>query len=242
MSSTLQLKTALLLFSFLIFTSCRPQNETVTTHNATPETVVSSTPPFQTKEPDRYSATRTITIATGSGAQVVMRTSIAKDGEKRRTESAGLVYLELPEGRFVLVPDESVYADLSTESKLPNSDDEEQLEISPERLLHTEDGTTSYQNLGPETTGGRSANKYRVVVNSSGAGNVSLSETLIWIDDSLKMPIRSETRSADGSRVIMELSGVTLNVAASLFQVPDDYEKIAFSEFRKRLRAGQPPR
>jgi hypothetical protein len=51
------------------------------------------------------------------------------------------------------------------------------------------------------------------------------------------MPIRSETTSPDGTRITMELSNVTRDVDKRIFQVPDDYEKIAFAELRKRLTA-----
>ena len=109
--------------------------------------------------------------------------------------------------------------------------------ITSEWLLHEDAGTTSYQNLGKEVVGGRNANKYRTVVNSSSGGNVTQSETLIWIDEVLNMPIRSETTSPDGPRITMELSNVTLDVDEGMFQVPNDYEKIAISELRRRLTA-----
>lgn len=57
---------------------------------------------------------------------------------------------------------------------------------------------------------------------------------MIWIDDVLKMPIRSETTSPDGTRVRMELSDLSLDVDLDLFKIPEDYEKIAFSELRQR--------
>jgi outer membrane lipoprotein-sorting protein len=83
--------------------------------------------------------------------------------------------------------------------------------------------------------GGRKATKYHVVVNSSTAGNVTRSETLIWIDEALNMPIRSETKSSDGTRITTELADISLEIDKQLFQIPEGYEKIAFTEFRKRL-------
>ena len=213
----------------LLCLGCRSESEPTTTGNTPTEAVISSTPPFQTKEPERYRATRTITITTAEGKTVVTKTLIAKDGERRRNESDGTVYLELPEGRFVLVPEEKVYADVVAE---PDMNTDEQ--VSPESLLHADTGTTSYQNLGNEVIEGRNTNKYRVLVNSSDTENVRLSETLIWIDDALKMPIRSETTSPDGTRIRMELSDLKLEVESDLFQIPEDYEKISFSELRRR--------
>lgn len=218
--------------------SCRSQSEPVANENHNSDTVVSSTPPFQTKEPDRYRATRTITTVTADGKTIVTRSSIARDGEQRwhesEVESKKIVYLDVPSGRFVLLPGERVYAEVAADGGVGTSD--EPFESSPERLLHTDVESTSYQKLGAEMLGGRNANKYRVVVNSSSAASVSVSETLIWVDEALQMPVRSETKSADGTRVTMELSEIALDVDGRMFQVPNDYQKVTFSDLRKRLK------
>ena len=57
----------------------------------------------------------------------------------------------------------------------------------------------------------------------------------MWIDEALQMPVRSETKSADGTRVTMELSEIKLEVDKDLFKVPKDFQKLTFSELRKRL-------
>ena len=216
----------------LVITSCRSQSETLTTENQSSDTVVSSTPPFQTKEPERYRAVRTITTVNAAGETLVTKTSVARDGEMRRHESGKLVYLDVAEGKFVLIPGEKVYAELTDESTISADKDDE---TSPEGLLHEDAASTSYQKLGAESIGGRNTNKYRIVVNNSAAPNVSQSETLMWIDDALHMPVRSETKSADGTRVTMEVSEVKFEVDNDLFKVPKDYQKLPFIELRKRL-------
>lgn len=222
----------------LLFVSCRSQGDSARTEPPSSETVVSSTPPFKTREPDRYRATRVLTTVMVDGESWVMKISVARDGEMRRNEtdvaSKKVAYLELPTGRFALLPGEKVYADLGSDPEEELSEDDE---VSPEGLLHADGGNTSYQKLGAETIGGRNTNKYRVVVNSSNAANVSVSETLIWIDESLQMPVRSETKSANGSRVTMELSDIEIEVSKEIFQIPKDYKKIAYSELQKRLKA-----
>ena len=232
--TTKHTKCLIVFFVFLLLGGCTAQPQPATNNN----TSVSTTPPFQTKEPDRYQATRTITVVTADGKTVITKTSIAREGDKRRHESQTLskrvAYLDLPEGRFVMLLDEKVYADLGADSEPEISEDDE---ITPERLLHTDAGSTTYQSLGNEAVGGRNANKYKSIVNSSSAGNVSHSETLMWIDEALSMPIRSETTSPDGTRITVELSDLKLDVDTRMFQVPNDYEKIAFSELRKRLTA-----
>ena len=217
----------------LIIVACRSQNELVNTNSQSPDTVVSSTPPFQTKEPERYRAVRTITAVNAEGQTLVTKTSVARDGEARRQDSKTIVYLDLPEGKFVLLPDEKVYADLKDQSQISTDPNEEELKSSPDALLHTEAGNTSYQKLGNEVIGGRNTNKYRIVVNSSTTPNVSQSETLMWIDEALQMPIRSETKS-DSTHVTMEISDIKLDVDKGLFTIPADYRKVTFTELRRK--------
>lgn len=223
--------------SLLVFASCSSQNNSPATNNAPTDTVASSTPPFQTKEPERYRATRTITSITADGKTTVAKTSTIKDGEMRRTEtevgSRKLVFLNVPDGTFVLLPEEKLYASTSSdESVLGSAEDGE---LTPEKLLHDDIGSTSYQKLGTESISGRNTNKYRVVVNKSNAASVSQIETLIWIDEALGMPIRSETKSADGTHVRMELSEIALDVDKAVFQIPADYHKLVLSELMGRL-------
>ena len=225
----------------LLFLSSCSKADSVKTEPASSDTVISSTPPFQTREPDRYHATRIITTALPDGETFVTRTSVTRDGDRRLNQSEvrskKVEYLETPTGRFALLLDERVYAEIGAESSPATDGDDQSSGVSPERLLHVDGGTTSYQKLGPESIGGRNADKYRVVVNSSSAANVSVSETLIWIDEALHMPIRSETKSPDGTRVTMEVLDIVLNVDGRVFQIPDDCKKIAYSEFQKLLKA-----
>ena len=215
------------------------------TNNANSVPVISSVPPFQTKEPERYRATRTVTIVEADGETIVSKHWLAKDGELRRHqfERAGNteIYLMLPEGRFLLLsPANKMYAEVSPEDGVAPSTEANETESSPDRLRHTEPITASYQRLGTEMIGGRNTQKYRVFVNTSINDNVSVSETLMWVDEALHMLIKSESKSPDGTRFTMELTDIELDVDKRLFQVPDDYEKIAFPELRKRLRQSQP--
>ena len=220
--------------ALLFLLACTVRNERVSNGNAPSETIVSSTPPFQTKEPDRYRAVRTITITTPAGATRVTKSLIARDGELRRYESGAtdeeVVYLDLPEGHFVLLPREKMYADLVLDDDASSNEEED---TTPEALLHSDVTSTSYQRIGPETIGGRRATKYRAAVNNSSSGNVSVSEALIWVDDVLQMPIRSEMTSPDGSKVTMELSDLSLDVDKTIFQIPSDYKHVSHKEAQK---------
>jgi outer membrane lipoprotein-sorting protein len=225
---------SLLLVCIALVASCRSQNGAPATNSPTTDTIVSATPPFQTKEPERYRATRTITEVTTDGRTRTIQYAIAKDGEFRRFEadfvSGRLVFVQGPQGKFVLLPAAKVYMD---QAEGLSSGVLDEYESSPERLLHTESGKSSYKKLGNEIISGRNTNKYLVVVNASNAGNVSSSETLIWIDEALGMPIRSETKSSDGSSSTIELSDLALEVDKTLFQIPGDYKKVPSTEIDK---------
>ena len=86
---------------------------------------------------------------------------------------------------------------------------------------------------------GRNTTKYRVAVNTATGSNVTPSDTLIWIDESLGMPVKSETTAGDGSHVTMELSNIVLEVDKNLFQIPGDYVKVNPTALRQRLHQKQ---
>lgn len=225
----------------LLTGACAQPQKTGSTETNTNNTVISSTPPFQTTEPERYRATRTTTIVTAAGQTIVTRNSIVRDGERRRdeTETAGhhVVYLTLPEGRFVLLPDDKSFATVTNEDL---NTAEQDSETSPDRLLHTETITTGYEKLGAETVNGRNLQKFRIVVNNSAGQNVSVGETFLWFDEALHIPVKTESKSPDGARTTTELSDVVLKVEKGLFEIPKDYQKIDFSKLRERLSHSQP--
>lgn len=208
------------------------------TNDAQPEQQFSSTPPFQTKEPENYRAVRTLISTDAANRSITTKTTIAKLGSLRREETqagsnSALVFLELPEGRFIVFPQAQLYSNSDeTDLQEPPPND---LENSPQRLLHPYPVKTTYQKLGPENISGRNLMKYRVVVNTSVGPSVSTIETTMWIDETLGIPVKSESISGDGSRNTMELSELSTDVDKTLFQLPAGYQKVALSELRRRL-------
>ena len=90
----------------------------------------------------------------------------------------------------------------------------------------------SNQPLGTDIIGGRSATKYRIVM-----GDPAKAETLMWIDDALKMPIRWEITSSESrTKTIMELSDIRLAVDAQSFTLPSDYRRVDLNDLRARLK------
>jgi hypothetical protein len=193
-----------------------------------------TTPPFSTKEPDRYQAKRITTFintesAGNPSSSLINEVLIARDGEKRREEfSAGvngrIVYFELPAGRYLVLPATKVYADLNTTD--PAQETDESVELSADQLVNESHAPATYEKLGSESIEGRSTIKYRVATVSKVE---SQSETLIWIDETLGIPIRSETMSTSSgrsSKVTVELKDIRLDLAEGLFSWPADYKKV----------------
>jgi len=175
-----------------------------------------------------------------SGQSSTSTVTIARDGDKRREEdnSAGkrVVYLDLPEGNFVLIPDEKIYAEtVGPGAFVRGQQGQESQDGFEEVYVHTAPIQSTYQNLGAETVNGTSTTKYKVTVNSETNGSVSESETLIWIDGALGMPVKSETHSAAGTRR-MELSRVSLSVDKALFAIPKGYQKVEMQVLQQRIK------
>jgi outer membrane lipoprotein-sorting protein len=217
-----------------------------------PDTVSSehprAVPPFATKEPDRYQATRTITYtetATDSGSVNETRTTsvnISRDGVQRREEhqtsdSGSIIYLENTSGHFILLPKLKLYANADGEAR-GNGVSEHTVvldESSPDLLLHESPAASLYLKLGPENVSGRTTTKYRVSNSEATPG----SETFVWVDESFGMPIKSESthrRSSFTTKTSMELKDIRLEVDPAWFLLPGDYREVALSELLAAIR------
>ena len=228
---------------FLLIVSCRGYR-TSNNQVADSRITISSSPPFSTKEPERYQATRITTNSGGASATRATRVFIARDGQNRREEydEGALVYLETTTGRFALLPEKKIFVglDSGTEELHAVLKSEDSYMNSPESLLSQTTGRVSYERLGPETLSGRATTKYRVTSGGSSKENETNSVTLIWIDDLLGMPVRSETTStnSDGeSKLIIEMHDVRQDVDARLFQLPSDYKEVDTAHFRAQLQS-----
>jgi outer membrane lipoprotein-sorting protein len=206
----------------------------------------SSTPPFATKEPERYQAVRVIESSGGTEAKDAVqqgsRTLIARDGSKRREDYESptgekISYLLLPGATYVLLPDKKLYAELKPETNGEANRQTESVppDFSPDRLLNETRPESLYEKLGAEDLNGRATMKYRVTVRGQvGAGRNVTTESIVWVDESLGMPVKTETTStggsASGARVTMELRDIKETVDAQLFELPEGYRKVETRE------------
>jgi len=208
-----------------------------------------SVPPFPTKEPESYQATRVITFTEAVSEQIdvaapqrTTRVMLARLGEHRREEyEAGpigtIVYLENAAGRFVLVPQARLYADANeagNEGALGIVRTETET-VSPDQLLNSPRPFIQYQKLEAEVIEGRITTKYRVTGNS--AGN---NENFIWVDEQLGMPVASRYTTINANRstrVSIDLRDIRTEVDASMFVLPAAYRKVAASQILDLIRA-----
>jgi len=236
--STRAVIACVLLLGTFAFTqiSCKSGQAPGSTDAASQDLALLTTPPFSTKEPQRYQAVRTITSnGKDNGEPVVTKTLIAREGSMRREEyethgGHTVVFLEIPQGKFVLLPAAKLVAAMTDSPEAEEG--ASRSELSTDFLLNQTPTETRYQRLGPEAVSGRGATKYRVLTRSAATEVTPDTQTLIWIDDELGIPVRSETTSnAEGGAVTskMELSDIRLNVDPNIFRLPADYRKVALN-------------
>jgi len=209
---------------------------------------VLSVPPFSTKEPERYQATRIITIdGADSTVPNVTTIRIARDGDRRREDYESETelqtsYIETPAVTFILLSAKKLYAAVDSASARAGPVDQTEdngVDFSPERLLNESNAVARYEKLGTESVAGQITTKYRVTSGTATNGTEAGTVTLIWIDETLGMPIRSEAVSAVGerhSKLTVELRNIKLQLDPNIFELPQDYKKVEYSELSKQLK------
>jgi hypothetical protein len=200
----------------------------------------SRTPPFSTREPERYQWTSVTTVspvdqAAAPASPTTSQVFVARDGELRREDyelrpGVKVSFLQLPTGRYRLLHAKKVYAELGAEEGAGTLGQAQNVppDFSPDKLLNASRTEAHYDQLGAEEVNGRMTTKYRVTVKSeAGEADDATTENLVWVDESLGVPVRTETTSPDGSRYTMELRDIKLDVEANIFALPPDYRKVA---------------
>jgi hypothetical protein len=218
---------------------------------------VSSTPPYPTREPDTYQARYVTSVDLGGAASPLsaaisaMKKEIfvARDGAQRRQDfelvpGIKTSYLQISQGQFVLLPAKRIYAALDSQTKAIPA--EASAGFSPDRLMNDRVEGSRYEKLGVENVGGRSTTKYRLTSASLGGGErESQSETLVWVDESLHMPVKwemtSKSKSGDQSRYTVVVEDIQPTVSADVFQIPTDFKKVDYKELRAQAFGASPP-
>lgn len=249
-------KTTLALFVLSFASSCSwfsSNTNTNTNTNTNANTNIAKdesqpTPPFATKEPEKFQAKMILSASVGDGSQMPSQVfSIWRDGDKRRVEfeqgDEKIAFLQIPSGQFALNLTKKEYSDLKL-SELGNNQTGKAPSGVPskdnllDRILNQTRTNAKYEKLGQEDVDGRMTTKYRVTsqeeMNTGAGANEKVTvDSFIWVDESLGMPIKSVTdyKGANGQSKgvtsIMEVKEIKLEPApASLFEIPKGFKKV----------------
>lgn len=244
--STLQLIAFVIWLCSALTFACRDSQTPQVPNSNSSETsgAISLVPPFSTKEPLRYQAVRILTFTSASYGERTTSTILARDGEKRREEfkngeGGSVVYLDIPSGEFVLLPSSRLFADLNqaVNEGSKKSIEGDLADLSPDLLVNQGYSGSTYEKIGTEIIDGRPTVKYRVTATSPGQPAMK-SETLIWIDEEVGMPVKSETTLSGEhpTTTRMEMRDIKLSVDEHLFAVPVDYQKVDLPVIMERIR------
>jgi hypothetical protein len=177
---------------------------------------------FPTKEPENYQ----LEIVVKSDDEEE-KTLVAKSGQRFFSISNDIATLKIdPNKSYLINFDKKIVAENITVSTTYNESTETlQSFLTTEWLNQKTDA--KFENLGDEN----GLTKYRAAFESS--------ESLIFVDENFKLPMRQEFYSVNGEeRVLMyssEIQNLKLSADESFFEVPKDFRKVSLSEFQQEL-------
>ena len=247
----LRAQTIYYLFFFLITTAflnsacsyCGKKESAPGEALAPPVTIV-NTLPFSTKEPNIYQAELVVSFPAGD-AVIEQKYFIARDGETRRTDydlsgKNTMSVLEKPEGAaIVLLPQKkcSLEDANAPAGTIPSQNDALKESLTTGWLA--EKIPANFAALGNEQMGGKPLAKYRVRFEKR-AGVESASEALVWVDEELGTPVRTETYDIKNdqqvNKVVTEFRNLKLSVDTGIFDLPAGCQNIPAKEIQKILR------
>ena len=192
-----------------------------TSANQTDIAEIESEIPFTTKEPETFQAE----IIT-KFEDVEEKTFIAQSKGRvfiRKGETATLQ--TEPDKSFLLNFEKKIYVENIEKSVAARQPSGETLNDFLTTEWLNQKAETSFENLGKEN----GLSKYRATFENS--------ESLIFVDENYKIPVRQEFYSIEGEAKNLvystELQNIKLIADEKLFEIPKDFRKVSIEEFRK---------
>lgn len=186
--------------------------------------------PFASKEPDVYQAEIVLTNYS-SGEKSERKIFTARNGAKIRCDYENEIsFLQTSENeKFLINKDKKIYAETRTNSGVSNETGSALKDFLTTEWLNVKPGAT-FEKLGAENN----LTKYRMRLRDAPNAN---SETLIYIDENLKIPVKQEFFAANGEQKFlvfsMEMRNLKLEADDKLFELPKDFRKVSLNEFQK---------
>lgn len=204
------------------------QNRGNGTPTPTPETFeeIKSEIPFSTREPEVFQAEFVMTAN-----ETESKTFKARNGANRRFDynfgaENQITFLQTDK-RYLIFPKEKIYAEDISPAGVALLDEKTDF-LTTEWL--NERTEADFEKL--ETV--ENLTKYRVLLDGK-----NVSEILVYIDESLQVPVKQEFFSVNGDRKTLlftfELRNLKLQTDENLFAVPNDFKKVSAEELRSRI-------
>lgn len=221
--------------------------------NANTTTNANAAAAIEAAEPDKYSATVSISVETQSRNNAesripTLQANVARDGENRRMEltmpnGEKLIYLTRGSEQFLVAPARKQYAELN----------EETLGVEIRKLMMPDDIVNRVKSLkgveraGNEKYKGRDVTKY-TFENTAETGTTSgevTTESFVLIDEETDLPLRLEmvvqsekgqVSGVSGLKAVTEISNLTTDVDDNAFEVPEGFDKVEASEVRSQVQ------
>lgn len=221
--------------------------------NMTNSTITTNTgQTIEASEPDKYSATVSISGSTAGQQRVAGQTEVkvARNGADRRyavdTKLPGvgeLIYLEKGDKHYVIMPARKQYAELTQEMTGVNM--EMVRAMTPGQIVAFVTRQQGVQFVGDEMLNNRSVKKYRAAGKTqtqSSAGQVQ-GETFIYVDKETKLPLRVEGFSAasgnvqgvSGGNLVAEMRDLKTDVDPTQFELPQGFKQITPDEVKQQM-------
>jgi outer membrane lipoprotein-sorting protein len=212
-----------LIFTLIFCSSCNYWQESADANTSANQTNVAETKNevfYPTKEPENYQ----LEIVVKSDGEE-QKTLVAKSGQQFFAISNDIATLKIDATKSYLISfDKRIFAENLTSAGTSDDSVETLQSFLTTELLN---GKTDakFENLGDEN----GLTKYRALFGES--------ESLIYVDENFKLPMRQEFYSINGEeRTLMyssEIQNLKLKADETFFEVPKDFRKVSLAEFQQ---------
>ncbi|MBX7174516.1 MAG: hypothetical protein K1X72_26315 [Pyrinomonadaceae bacterium] len=219
----------LLFFTLVCASSCRywqtSSNSNTNVATPTPEIAeINSEIPFATKEPETFQAE---IIIKNEGEEE--KTFIARSNGRTLSKNGDLGTLQVNANKSFLINfAKKIYVENTGKTAIPTDNAAETLNDFLTTEWLNQKTETKFENLGIEN----GLTKYRATLENS--------ESLIFVDENYKIPIKQEFYSIDSEAknlvYSIELQNLKLIAEENLFEIPNDFRKVSIEEFRQNLK------
>ena len=219
----------LLFFTLVCVSSCRywqtSSNSNSNTATPTPEIAeINSEIPFATKEPETFQAE--IIIKNENEEE---KNFIARSNGRTLSKNGDIGALQINANKSFLINfAKKIYVENTGKIAIQTDNVAETLNDFLTTEWLNQKTETKFESLGIEN----GLTKYRTTFESS--------ESLIFVDENFKIPVRQEFYSIEGEAknlvYSIELQNLKLIADEQLFEIPKDFRKVSIEEFRQNLK------